>query len=177
AEIGRVVLNTNAGAVGGALGAMILTQILYKKIDLTFVLNGALAGLVSVTADPINPSLLAATGIGAVGSMMVVIMVPLLDRMRLDDVVGAVPVHLGAGVWGGLVAGVTHPDGDVVSQLLGIVIIGLFVFASSALVWMLLQATIGLRFDVEAEAEGLDESELGMEAYPDFVTYEDSYRA
>jgi len=100
ADISRIFSNTNAAACGGLITAMILTQLLYKKVDLTMVLNGALAGLVSITAEPLTPSLGAATLIGAVGGIIVVFTVPMLDRMKIDDVVGAIPVHLFAGIWG-----------------------------------------------------------------------------
>ena len=168
ADIGRIFANTNAGAAGGAITALILTQLLYKKPDLTMVLNGALAGLVSVTAEPLTPSLGAATLIGAVGAGLVVFAVPMLDRLKIDDVVGAIPVHLVAGIWGTLAVPLTNPDGSFVTQIIGVVVIGVFVTVVSAALWLLLKATMGIRVSEEAEIAGLDMSELGMEAYPEF---------
>jgi Amt family ammonium transporter len=168
-NVGRVIVNTNAAAGGGALAAMVLTQALFRKVDLTIVLNGALAGLVSITAEPMAPSLATAAMIGAVGGCIVVFAVPLLNRLGIDDVVGAIPVHLGAGLWGGMVAGVTNPNGSIIAQFAGIAFTGAFVFVVSILVWFGLRAAIGLRFPPTVELEGLDINELGMEAYPDFV--------
>ncbi len=169
ADIGRVFANTNAAAAGGAVAALLLTQALYKKPDLTMVLNGALAGLVSITAEPLTPTLGAATLIGAVGGVIVVFAVPMLDKFKIDDVVGAIPVHLFAGIWGTLAVVLTNSDATLGGQLTGIIAIGLFVIVSSAVVWLVLKAVMGLRVDEEAEINGLDVSELGMEAYPDFT--------
>lgn len=168
ADVGRVMANTNAGAVGGALAALILTQFLYKKVDLTFVLNGALAGLVSVTAEPLTPSLGAATAIGAIGGVIVVLTVPLLDKFKIDDVVGAIPVHLFAGIWGTIAVVFTNSDASIGTQLISIVIVGVFVFVVSFIIWGILKATMGLRPTEEKEALGLDKAEVGVEAYPEF---------
>ncbi|KKB06915.1 ammonium transporter [Devosia geojensis] len=167
-DVGRIMANTNAGAVGGALAAMILTQIIYKKVDLTFVINGALAGLVSVTAEPLMPGLGTASLIGAVGGLIVVLTVPLLDRFRIDDVVGAIPVHLFAGIWGTIAVVFTNPDATLWGQLASIVIVGLFVFIVSFAVWFVIKTVIGLRPSEEDEALGLDKAEVGVEAYPEF---------
>ncbi|MEM7508795.1 MAG: ammonium transporter [Pseudomonadota bacterium] len=174
ADISRVIVNTNAAACGGAICALVLSQLMYRSIDLTMVLNGTLAGLVAITAEPTHPSMLVAMLIGSVGGALVIVIVPLLDRLRLDDVVGAVPVHLCAGIWGGIAAGLTNPDGSVLAQLVGIAMICGFVMVASGVVWLALALSVGLRFDAETEQRGLDINELGMEAYPDFVTYEDS---
>lgn len=168
-DIGRIFANTNAAAAGGAVAVLLLTQLMYKKPDLTMILNGALAGLVSITAEPLMPGLGQATLIGAVGGVIVVFTVPLLDRMQIDDVVGAVPVHLFAGIWGTLAVVFTNPGATLVAQLTGIVVIGLFVTATSTGLWFLLKATVGLRVDEEAEINGLDVSELGMESWPEFA--------
>jgi Amt family ammonium transporter len=171
ADIGRVFANTNAAAAGGAITALILTQLLYKKPDLTMVLNGALAGLVSITAEPLAPTLGMSTLIGAVGGVIVVFAVPLLDKFKIDDVVGAIPVHLFAGIWGTLAVVFTggyHGDATLGGQVMGIVVIGLFVIVTSAIVWVVLKGIMGLRVDQETEINGLDMGELGMEAYPDF---------
>jgi len=169
ADIGRVFANTNAAAAGGAVAALILTQVLYKKVDLTMVLNGALAGLVSITAEPLTPTLGAATMIGAVGGLIVVFAVPFLDKLKIDDVVGAIPVHLFAGIWGTLAVVLTNSDATLSGQLTGIVAIGAFVVVTSAIVWVVLKATMGIRVSEEEEITGLDASELGMEAYPEFT--------
>ncbi len=168
-DIGRIFANTNAAAAGGAVTVLLLTQLLYKKPDLTMILNGALAGLVAITAEPLMPGLGQATLIGAVGGGIVVVTVPMLDRMKIDDVVGAVPVHLFAGIWGTLAVVLTNPDATLIAQLTGIVVIGVFVTITSAAVWLVLKATCGLRVDAEAEIDGLDVSELGMEAWPEFA--------
>ena len=168
ADVSRIFANTNAAAAGGAIAALIMTQLLYKKPDLTMILNGALAGLVSITAEPLTPSLGAATLIGAVGGVIVVFAVPFLDKLKIDDVVGAIPVHLFAGIWGTLAVPLTNPEGSFVTQIISIVVVGVFVAVSSAVVWSIIKMTMGLRVDEESEINGLDTSELGMEAYPEF---------
>jgi ammonium transporter, Amt family len=169
ADISRIFANTNTAAAGGALAALLLTQLLYKKVDLTMVLNGALAGLVSITAEPLTPGLGAATLIGAVGGVIVVFAVPFLDKLRIDDVVGAIPVHLFAGIWGTLAVVLTNGDATIGGQLISIVIVGVFVFVVALVVWLILKATMGIRVSEEEEAMGLDRAELGMEAYPEFT--------
>jgi ammonium transporter, Amt family len=169
ADVGRIFANTNAAAAGGAIVAMILTQVLYKKPDLTMVLNGALAGLVSITAEPLTPTLGMATIIGGIGGVIVVFGVPLLDKFKIDDVVGAIPVHLFAGIWGTIAVVITNGDASIGTQLFSILIVGVFVFVASLVVWIILKGIMGLRVEEEAEIRGLDVSELGMEAYPDFT--------
>ncbi len=166
--ISTIYVNTNMAAVGGVLAAMALTQAVYKKVDLSMALNGAIAGLVSITAGPDTPSIGAALAIGAVGGAIVVFLVPLLDKLRIDDVVGAIPAHLGAGIWGTLVVPLTNPGATFTAQALGVAAIGGFVLAVSAVLWLVLKATIGIRVGAEEEMNGLDQSELGMEAYPEF---------
>jgi Amt family ammonium transporter len=168
ADVSRIFANTNAAAAGGAIAALILTQVFYKKVDLTMVLNGALAGLVSITAEPLTPTLGAATLIGGIGGVIVVFAVPMLDKMQIDDVVGAIPVHLIAGIWGTLAVALTNPDASFGTQLIGIVTIGIFTFVVSWIVWTILKVTIGIRVTEEEELAGLDNAELGMEAYPEF---------
>ena len=168
ADISRIFANTNAAAAGGAIGAILLTQALYGRIDLTMVLNGALAGLVSITAEPLTPGLGTATLIGAVGGAIVVFAVPMLDRLRIDDVVGAIPVHLCAGIWGTLAVVLTNGEATIGGQVISILIVGAFVFGVSLIVWLILNAMMGLRVTPEEEIEGLDTAELGMEAYPEF---------
>ncbi|EHI48837.1 putative ammonium transporter, marine subtype [SAR116 cluster alpha proteobacterium HIMB100] len=168
ADVSRIFANTNAAAAGGSIAALIMTQLVYKKVDLTMVLNGALAGLVSITAEPLTPGLGTATLIGAVGGVIVVFTVPLLDKLKIDDVVGAIPVHLIAGIWGTLAVVITNPDASLIAQLTGIVVVGLFAFIVSLIVWIILDKTMGIRVSEEAEMAGLDNSELGMESYPEF---------
>ena len=168
ADVSRIFSNTNAAAAGGAIAALILTQLMYKKPDLTMILNGALAGLVSITAEPLAPTLGQAIIFGAVGGILVVVSVPILDRFKIDDVVGAIPVHLIAGIWGTLIVPLTNSDASFGTQLYSIIIVGLFVVITSAIVWYVLKALFGIRVDEEAEMNGLDVSEMGMEAYPEF---------
>ncbi len=169
ADISRIFANTNTAAAGGAIAALILTQLVYKKVDLTMVLNGALAGLVSITAEPLTPGLGAATLIGAVGGVIVVFAVPMLDKLKIDDVVGAIPVHLFAGIWGTIAVVITNGDASLGGQLISIIIVGIFVFVVSLVVWFLLKMTMGIRVPEEDEFMGLDKAELGMEAYPEFT--------
>ena len=168
ADVSRIFANTNAAAAGGAVTALILTQVLYSKPDLTMILNGALAGLVSITAEPLTPSLGAATIIGAIGGVIVVFSVPFLDKLKIDDVVGAIPVHLFAGIWGTIAVVFTNGDASLGTQLYSIIVVGIFVTVASAIVWFILQAIMGIRVSEEDEINGLDMSELGMDAYPEF---------
>ncbi|UWQ80004.1 ammonium transporter [Leisingera sp. S132] len=168
ADISRIFSNTNAAAAGGAVAALILTQLLFKKPDLTMILNGALAGLVAITAEPLTPGLGLATLIGAIGGVIVVFAVPLLDKLQIDDVVGAIPVHLLCGIWGTVAVVLSNPEASLLTQLTGIAVVGVFTVAASAVVWIILRATTGIRVDEEDEVNGLDMAELGMEAYPEF---------
>lgn len=168
ADVSRIFSNTNMAASGGAVAALILSTLLYKKPDLTMVLNGALAGLVSITAEPLTPSLGMAVLIGAVGGVIVVLTIPLLDKLKIDDVVGAIPVHGFAGIWGTLAVVLTNPDASLSAQLIGIVLIFGFMFAASLVVWLILKAVMGVRVSDEDQVTGLDKTEMGMEAYPEF---------
>jgi Amt family ammonium transporter len=168
ADISRIFSNTNTAAAAGAVVALILTQLLYKKPDLTMILNGALAGLVSITAEPLTPSLVEATLIGGVGGAIVVFAVPFLDRLKIDDVVGAIPVHLFAGIWGTIAVVFTNDAANLWTQIYSIVVVGGFVCVASTFVWMALKMTVDIRVDEETEINGLDMAELGMEAYPEF---------
>jgi len=178
-DVSRIFVNTNMAASAGAVVALLLTQFMYKKPDLTMILNGALAGLVSITAEPLAPSVFDAVWIGAVGGLIVVFTVPLLDKLKIDDVVGAIPVHLVAGIWGTLIVAVNTQTeiSEGVSrtvmqqfgvQAMGILAIGVFTFVASGIVWYILKATTGIRVEEEDEINGLDMAELGMEAYPEF---------
>ncbi len=166
-DVSRIFANTNMAAASGAVAALILTQVLYKKPDLTMVLNGALAGLVSITAEPLAPTLFGSLWIGAVGGIIVVFAVPMLDKFKIDDVVGAIPVHLFAGIWG-TIAVIFYGEASLVTQLTGIVAYGVFTFVGALIVWSILKAVMGIRVSEEDEINGLDMAELGMEAYPEF---------
>ena len=167
AAIAIVYVNTNLAAAAGVVAAMALTQILYKKIDLTMALNGAIAGLVSITAGPDLQNHLLAIIVGGIGGCLVVIAVPLLDKLKIDDVVGAISAHLVAGIWGTLAVAI-FGGGSLVTQIVGIVAIGAFVVVTSSIVWLALKYTLGIRVSAEDEEMGLDKAELGMEAYPEF---------
>jgi Amt family ammonium transporter len=145
-----------------------MTAMIYKRIDLTIVLNGAIGGLVSITADPLSPAIWQAVLIGAMGGVIVTVGVPLLDRLKIDDVVGAVPAHLFCGIWGTLVVLWTNPEASILGQIVGVLMVGAFAFGMSALIWTALRFSIGVRVTAEQELLGLDRAELGLEAYPEF---------
>jgi len=168
-DVGRIFANTNMAASAGAVAALILTQLTYGKVDLTMVLNGALAGLVSITAGPLDPTLFGALWIGAIGGVIVVFTVPMLDKMKIDDVVGAIPVHLIAGFWGTLAVPFYTDGTSFITQIIGFAAIGIFVFVVSLVLFFILKGVMGIRVSEEAEIAGLDQSELGMEAYPEFT--------
>ncbi|MEP4031417.1 ammonium transporter [Roseibium polysiphoniae] len=167
-DVSRIFANTNMAAAAGVVVAVILTQILYKKVDVTMALNGALAGLVSITAEPLAPSVLQAVIIGGVGGAIVVFAVPMLDKLKIDDVVGAIPVHLIAGIWGTLIVPFSNDGASYGTQLVGIVAYGVFTLVATAIVWFILKAVMGIRVSEEEEALGLDKVEVGVEAYPEF---------
>jgi Amt family ammonium transporter len=167
ANMAIVYVNTNLAACAGVVVAMIMTQLMYKKIDLTMALNGAIGGLVAITAGPDLQHHAVALIVGGIGGALVVIAVPLIDKLKIDDVVGAISAHLIAGIWGTLAVGI-FGGGSLVTQVIGIVAVAIFMIVSSAIVWLVLKFTVGLRVDEEAEEMGLDKAELGMEAYPEF---------
>jgi len=166
--IANIFANTNMAAAGGVLAAMLASQFMFKKIDLSMSLNGAIGGLVSITAGPDTPAMLEAVLIGGVGGVLVVVTVPLLDKLKIDDVVGAIPAHLVCGIWGTLAVPLTNDGASFLAQIIGIVTVGAFVIVLSTIVWLALKFTIGIRASEEDEALGLDRAELGMEAYPEF---------
>ena len=168
AAISNIYINTNLAAAGGVVVAIILTMLFYKKTDLTMALNGALGGLVAITAEPLAPTPMLAIGIGAVGGLIVVLTIPLLDKLKIDDVVGAIPVHLFAGIWGTIAVVFSNSDATIGAQVYGITAIGAFTIIASAILWYIIKMTIGIRVTPEEELEGMDLSEIGMEAYPDF---------
>jgi ammonium transporter, Amt family len=169
-SVSRIFVNTNLAACGGVVAALILTQIIYRKVDITMLLNGALAGLVSITAEPLAPSPLLAIAVGAVGGVIVVLAVPLLDKLRIDDVVGAIPVHLFAGIWGTMVVPLSNTSSTFMAQAIGVGAVAGFVIVSSLVVWLILRFTLGLRPSAEDEMLGLDKAEIGLEAYPEFMS-------
>lgn len=170
AAMANVYVNTNMAACAGLVAALILSMVLYSKTDLTFVLNGALAGLVSITAGPDVATPLQAIIIGAIGGVICTLAIPLLDKLKIDDVVGAISVHLIAGIWGTLAVAIPglNGSGDMATQIIGIVSIGVFTVVLSAIGWIVLKVVFGLRPTEEEETSGLDVSELGMDAYPEF---------
>ena len=167
-DVSRIFVNTNLAAAGGVVVSMILMQIVYKKVDVTIALNGALAGLVSITAEPLAPSAFASILIGGVGGAIVVFAVPLLDKFNIDDVVGAIPVHLLAGIWGTMVVPLSNDAANFGTQLVGVLAYGAFTVVASAILWTVLKFTMGIRVSEEEEALGLDKTEVGVEAYPEF---------
>ena len=167
--ISAVFANTNIAACAGAVVAMILTQLLYKKVDLTMVLNGALSGLVAITAGPDYPSMGLAMLIGGIGGALVVYAVPMFDKLKIDDPVGALSVHLVNGIWGTLAVGIFKPDASLGAQFMGILCVGAFVFGTSFVVWYALKLIMGLRVSEEEEFSGMDMPEFGLAAYPEFV--------
>jgi Amt family ammonium transporter len=167
AAIAIVYVNTNLAACAGVVVAMMMTQLIYKKIDLTMALNGAIAGLVSITAGPDLQNHFMALVVGGIGGALVVFAIPLFDKLKVDDVVGAISAHLVAGIWGTLAVGI-FGGGAIVTQVIGIAAVGTFMIVTSAIIWLVMKYTIGLRVDEEAEEMGLDKAELGMEAYPEF---------
>ena len=167
--VALIFVNTNAGAAGGLVAAMLLSRLWFGKADLTMVLNGALAGLVAITAEPLTPSPGVATLVGAVGGLIVIPSIILFDKLRIDDPVGALSVHGVVGVWGLIAVAFTNPEGSFVTQVIGIVTILSWVFGASLIVWLLLKLTMGLRVTEEEELEGVDISECGLEAYPEFT--------
>ncbi len=168
-SIAKIFVNTNMAAAAGVIAAVIYCQLRYGKIDLTLALNGALAGLVAITAEPLTPSVPFALLIGAIGSILACLTVPLLDKLKIDDVVGAIPVHLVAGIFGTLIVPLTNSEATFIGQLVGVVMVGVFVSLVSAIIWFALKATIGVRVSEEDEYTGLDQAEIGVPSYPEFV--------
>ncbi|MEL0638017.1 ammonium transporter [Marinomonas sp. TI.3.20] len=167
-SVAMVFLNTNAAAAGGAVAALLLGRILFGKADLTMLLNGALAGLVAITAEPSTPSALSATLIGVVGGLIVVIAILTLDKLKIDDPVGAISVHGVVGLWGLLAVPLTNSGTTFFGQIAGALTIFVWVFVTSLIVWLIIKAVMGIRVTEEEEYEGVDLSECGMEAYPEF---------
>ena len=169
--VAMVFVNTNAAAAGGVIAALLFAKIWFGKADLTMALNGALAGLVAITAGPDTPSALVATLIGAVGGIIVVLSIVWFDRkLRIDDPVGAISVHGVVGLWGLLAVPLTNSDVTFSAQIVGALTIFVWVFVASGLVWYALKSIIGIRVSAEEEEDGVDLTECGLEAYPEFVS-------
>ena len=166
--VALVFVNTNMAAAGGLVFALILSRFWFGKADLTMALNGALAGLVAITAEPLTPEPLSATMIGAVGGMLVVGSIVLLDKLKIDDPVGAISVHGVVGMWGLIAVCFTNDDASLGAQLLGLISIFAWVFITSFIVWFVIKKTVGIRVSEQEEYEGVDISECGLEAYPEF---------
>ncbi|WP_201555170.1 ammonium transporter [Psychrobacter immobilis] len=168
-SVAMVFLNTNAAAAGGAIGALIIARIIFGKADLTMLLNGALAGLVAITAEPSTPSALQATLFGLIAGVIVVLSILALDKIKIDDPVGAISVHGVVGLFGLLIVPITNPAASFVGQIAGAATIFTWVFIASLITWAVIKLVIGLRISEEDEYEGADIAECGMEAYPEFV--------
>ena len=166
--VAMVFLNTNAAAAGGAIGALIIARIIFGKVDLTMLIDGALAGLVAITAEPPTPSALQATLFGLVAGVIVVLSILILDKIKIDDPVGAISVHGVAGLFGLLLVPLTNPAATLLGQIAGAATIFTWVFISSLIVWSIIKFVIGLRI-TEEEYQGADIAECGMEAYPEFI--------
>ena len=166
--VSMVFVNTNASAAGGVIAALLLSKIMFGKFDLSMGLNGAIAGLVSITAEPLAPAPEQAALIGAVGGIIVVISVIFLDKMRVDDPVGAISAHGTAGIWGLIAVAFTNADATIGVQLYGTIVIFLWTFIAAGITWGILKVIMGIRVSKEAEEVGVDVSECGMEAYPEF---------
>lgn len=168
-SVAMVFLNTNASAAGGAIGALLLARLIFGKADLTMLLNGALAGLVAITAEPLSPTPVQATLFGLIAGVLVVFSILALDKIKIDDPVGAISVHGVVGLFGVLIVPVTNAEATFLGQLGGAAVIFIWVFGASLIVWGILKAVVGLRISEEEEYEGADISECGQEAYPEFV--------
>lgn len=168
-SVAMVFLNTNAAAAGGAVGALIIARIIFGKADLTMLLNGALAGLVAITAEPSTPSALQATLFGVAAGVIVVLSILALDKIKIDDPVGAISVHGVVGLFGLLIVPITNPASTFIGQIVGAATIFAWVFVASLIVWVIIKAVIGIRISEEDEYEGADIAECGMEAYPEFI--------
>jgi Amt family ammonium transporter len=168
-EVANVFLNTNAAASGGLIAAMIVARLMFGKADLTMALNGALAGLVAITAEPADPTPLLATIIGAIGGVIVVFAIVGIDKLKIDDPVGAISVHGVVGIWGILAVVLSDPEATLGGQITGLLVIFVWVFVTSLITWSILKVVMGIRVSEEEEYEGVDIAECGMEAYPEFT--------
>ena len=163
--VSNIFVNTNIAACSGLIVAMVISQTLYGKVDVTFALNGALAGLVSITAEPLMPTAYSSMLIGGIGGMIAVFGTQFISSLKIDDVVGALPVHLIAGIWGTIAVAITNPDTSFITQTIGAFSVVIFVFIVSAIVWSVLKMTMGVRPSEEEELLGSDKTEVGIEGY------------
>ena len=168
--VALVFVNTNMAAAGGVVAALITSRLLFGKADLTMALNGALAGLVAITAEPLTPTPLISTFIGAAGGILVVFSIITLDKLKIDDPVGAISVHGVVGIWGLLAVVISNPDATLGTQLMGMGVIFAWTFIASLAIWFVIKMTFGIRVSAEEEYEGVDISECGLEAYPEFTS-------
>ncbi len=168
-SVAMVFVNTNAAAAGGVVTAVLIARIMFGKADLTMALNGALAGLVAITAEPSTPPVLAATGIGAVGGLIVAFSILMLDKLKIDDPVGAISVHGTVGLWGLMAVPLTNENTSFLGQFVGALTIFVWVFFASLLAWYVIRLAMGIRVSEEEEYAGVDISECGIEAYPEFT--------
>jgi Amt family ammonium transporter len=167
--VAAVFVNTNMAAASGLVAALVVARLMFGKADLTMTLNGALAGLVAITAEPLTPTPLAASLIGAFGGVLVVFAIITFDKLRIDDPVGAISVHGAVGIWGLLAVPITNAEASLSAQLIGMGTILAWVFSTSFIVWLIIKLVMGLRVGEAEEWEGVDVSECGLEAYPEFV--------
>ncbi len=167
--VAQVFVNTNMAAAGGVIAALVTSRLLFGKADLTMALNGALAGLVAITAEPLTGSPIASTLVGAIGGILVVFSILGMDKLKIDDPVGAISVHGVVGIWGLIAVSFTNPDASLFTQLIGAAVIFAWVFIASLIVWGIIKAVMGIRVTEEEEYEGVDLAECGMEAYPEFT--------
>ncbi len=167
--VSLIFVNTNTAAAGGLVAALLLSRAWFGKADLTMALNGALAGLVAITAEPLTPSPLLSTIVGAVGGIIVVASIVFMDKAKIDDPVGAISVHGVVGLWGLLAVSFTNPEGSLVAQAIGAAVIFGWVFGTSFVTWLIIKVVMGIRVSEEEEMEGCDISECGLDAYPEFT--------
>ena len=167
--VSMIFVNTNTAAAGGLVAALLFSRAWFGKADLTMALNGALAGLVAITAEPLTPSPLLATIVGAIGGLIVVAAIVYIDKAKIDDPVGAISVHGVVGIWGLIAVAFTNPDGSLIAQLIGIAVIFTWVFGTSFITWLIIKTVMGIRVSEEEELEGCDISECGLDAYPEFT--------
>jgi len=167
--VSMIFVNTNTAAAGGLVAALLFSRAWFGKADLTMALNGALAGLVAITAEPLTPSPLLSTLVGAIGGLIVVAAIVFIDKAKVDDPVGAISVHGVVGIWGLVAVAFTNPEGSLIAQLTGIAVIFAWVFGTSFVTWLIIKAVMGIRVSEEEELEGCDLSECGLDAYPEFT--------
>jgi len=167
--VALIFVNTNTAAAAGLIAALVTAKLMFKKSDLTMALNGALAGLVAITAEPLTPSPAWALLIGAIGGVIVVFSIIALDKVRIDDPVGAISVHGTVGVWGLLAVCITNPDATIGAQIMGIVVIFAWTFVVSLVVWSVIKMMMGIRVSESEEQEGVDIVDIGVAAYPEFT--------